>query len=223
MLILLFDIDGTLIKTGGAGGVALMSAFSDLFDVADPAAVPFSGRTDRWIASKLFCAHAIDNTEANWQRLHEEYLRRLALYLPQRPGAVLPGICRLLQRLAARADVALGLLTGNTRDGARLKLEHYRLYHHFGFGGYGDQHVDRDDVARMALAAARECVPCAVPLERVWVIGDTPMDIQCARAIGARAAAVATGWDTREQLAACVPDLVLDSFEDADEFLQVLA
>ncbi len=158
MMVLLFDIDGTLIKTGGAGGAALMTAFSDLFDVADPREVPFSGRTDRGIARSLFRAHHIDDTDSNWHRLKDEYLRRLLVYLPQREGLVLPGISQLLGHLSERDDVALGLLTGNARDGARLKLEHFRLFHHFTFGGYGDHFVKRDDVARAALAASREHV-----------------------------------------------------------------
>ena len=222
-MVLLFDIDGTLIKTGGAGGTALMSAFSDLFQVATPCEVPFSGRTDRWIASCLFRAHHIDDTDANWQRLKDEYVRRLVVYLPQREGVVLPGVAQLLGHLSERSDVALGLLTGNAQDSARLKLEHYRLSHHFTFGGYGDHFVDRDDVARAALAASREHVGQDVPLDQVWVIGDTPIDVRCARAIGVRAVAVATGWDSRERLAAAAPDLLIDSFEPADAFLQLLA
>ena len=221
MVVLLFDIDGTLIQTGGAGGAALMTAFSDLFGVADPKEVPFSGRTDRGIVRNLFHVHGVDDTDANWHRLKDEYLRRLLIYLPQRAGLVLPGIERLLDHLAAREDVAVGLLTGNVRDGARMKLEHFRLLHHFAFGGYGDHHADRDDVAvREALAASREHVGHELAPDQVWVIGDTPFDVRCARAIGARAAAVATGWHSRERLAAAAPDLLLDSLDPSDAFLQ---
>jgi phosphoglycolate phosphatase-like HAD superfamily hydrolase len=222
MVVLLFDIDGTLIQTGGAGGVALMSAFSDVFGVPDPREVPFSGRTDRGIAHSLFRAHGIEDSETNWQRLKEEYLRRLQLYLPQREGMVLPGIERLLGDLATYQDYAIGLLTGNILDGARLKLNHYRLWHHFAFGGYGDHFVDRDDVARAALAASRGYVRCELSPDQVWVVGDTPMDIRCARAIGARVVAVATGWHSRDRLAAAGPDLLLDSFEQAEPFLELL-
>ena len=222
MVVLLFDIDGTLIQTGGAGGAALMTAFSDLFDVAEPKEVPFSGRTDRGIVRSLFRAHGIDDTDLNWHRLKDEYLRRLTIYLPQREGLVLPGIERLLDHLSARQGVAVGLLTGNVRDGARMKLEHFRLFHHFAFGGYGDHHVDRDDVAREALAACRAHLCHEVLADRVWVIGDTPFDVRCARAIGARVAAVATGWHSRDRLAATAPDLLLDDFDQCDAFLQHL-
>ncbi|MHB0955883.1 MAG: HAD hydrolase-like protein [Pirellulaceae bacterium] len=220
MVILLFDIDGTLIQTGGAGGAALMTAFSDLFGVADPQEVPFSGRTDRGIARSLFRAHQIEDTEENWHRLKDEYLRRLLIFLPQHAGLVLPGIERLMEHLSTRKDVAVGLLTGNVQKGARMKLEHYRLLHHFAFGGYGDHHVDRDDVAREALAASSLHVRQEVSPDAVWVIGDTPFDVRCARAIGARVAAVATGWHSRERLAAAAPDLLLDDFAQADAFLQ---
>ena len=199
-----------------------MQAFSTLFGVEDPQEVPFSGRTDRGIARDLFRMHGVEDSTENWHRLRSEYLRLLLMYLPQRQGKVLPGIRRLLDELTSRADVAIGLLTGNARDGARLKLEHYRLHHHFHFGGFGDQHVNRDDVARDAYAASREHVGQEVSLDDVWVIGDTPMDVQCARAIGARVAAVATGWHSRERLEATAPDLLLDDFEQADAFLQQL-
>ena len=222
MVVLLFDIDGTLIQTGGAGGAALMTAFSDLFGVAEPKEVPFSGRTDRGIVRSLFRAHGIDDTDPNWHRLKDEYLRRLMIYLPQRAGLVLPGIERLLDHVSSRQGMAVGLLTGNVRDGARMKLEHFRLFHHFAFGGYGDHHVDRDDVAREALAACRAHLRHEVSADRVWVIGDTPFDVRCARAIGARVAAVATGWHSRDRLAAAAPDLLLDDFDQCDAFLQQL-
>jgi phosphoglycolate phosphatase-like HAD superfamily hydrolase len=113
-------------------------------------------------------------------------------------------------------------LTGNVRDGARLKLGHYRLDHYFAFGGYGDCHLDRDDVAREALAAVHHHCNGTACLERIWVIGDTPLDIRCARAIGVRVAAVATGLHPLEELAAERPDLLLPDFSDPELFTRVL-
>ncbi len=219
MVVLLFDIDGTLILTGGAGGDALLDAFSDLFGVAKPQEVPFSGRTDRGIVGNLFHAHDIPDTEANWHQLRRAYLQRLTAYLPQRAGRVLPGIETLLNQLSARTDLAVGLLTGNARDGARLKLEHFGLYQHFAFGAYGDDHVDRDDVARAALVACQTHLRAEPVPDQVWIIGDTPLDIRCARAVGARVVAVATGWDSRDALAAAEPDLLLDTLEEPDALL----
>src|SRR5207244_1852351 len=109
---------------------------------------------------------------------------RLPDSLNRHNGRVLPGIVALLQTLRSRQDAALGLLTGNVRAGARVKLGHYGLFEHFAFGGFGDLHFDRDDVAREALAETRTHVGAHVPPERIWVIGDTPLDVRCARAIG---------------------------------------
>jgi phosphoglycolate phosphatase-like HAD superfamily hydrolase len=147
------------------------------------------------------------------------YLRRLPTYLARHQGRILPGIAELLKQLSPRTDVAVGLLTGNVRDGARLKLGHYGLYEHFAFGGFGDHHMDRDDVAREALEVACRHLGCWVNRDCSWVIGDTPLDIRCARAIGVRVAAVATGWHSREQLAAEKPDLLFDDLADPTPLL----
>lgn len=215
MYVCLFDIDGTLITSGGAGKAALQGALSAEFGIAEPAdGVPFSGRTDRAIVGDLFARHGIELTEQNWQRLLGAYLELLPQTLAGHEGRVLPGIAALLETLAVRDDVALGLLTGNVRDGARLKLSHYGLFHHFLFGGFGDLHTDRNDVAREALAATHAHLNGRLQPERVWVIGDTPFDVTCARAIGARAAAVLTGWHTPAELAAAGPDLLLEDLSD---------
>jgi phosphoglycolate phosphatase-like HAD superfamily hydrolase len=184
--------------------------------------VPYSGRTDRAIGKDLFHFHAIEDTPHNWQRFLAHYLRLLPDCLNRHQGRVLPGIGSLLERLCSRGDVVLGLLTGNVRDGARLKLGHYGLFDYFAFGGFGDAHMDRDHVAGEALAAAREHLNGQADPGRVWVIGDTPLDVRCARAIGARVAAVATGWHSADELAASEPDLLVESFLDPEPFLAAL-
>jgi phosphoglycolate phosphatase-like HAD superfamily hydrolase len=108
----------------------------------------------------------------------------------------------------------VGLLTGNIRAGARIKLGHFGIYDYFLFGGFGDRHESRDDVAREALAETRRFVKRAVDPGRVWVIGDTPHDVTCARAIGARAVGVLTGWHSREEMEACRPDYLLQDLGD---------
>ncbi len=215
MHVCLFDIDGTLIATGGAGKKSLELALASEFGVDEPIdRLVLSGRTDRAIVRDLFHLHGIEATPANWRRLRDGYLRHLPACLANHAGRVLPGVAALLEHLAERGGVAVGLLTGNLRDGARLKLGHYGLFHHFAFGGFGDEHHDRDDVAREALAALRCHHGDCIPLERVWVVGDTPLDVRCARAIGARVAAVATGWHPAEELAAAEPDLLLADLSD---------
>jgi phosphoglycolate phosphatase-like HAD superfamily hydrolase len=222
MIACLFDIDGTLLASGGAGKAALESALTSEFNVALRVQVPYAGRTDRAIMRDLFHTHGIADTADNLQKLLAGYLHRLPDSLRQHNGRVLPGIHALLVELKQTAHVAVGLLTGNVRAGARTKLGHFGLYEHFAFGGFGDYHFDRDDVAREALAAVHECVGPHCTADRIWVIGDTPLDVQCARAIGARVVAVATGLHTRAELAATRPDLVLDDLSDAAPLLRLI-
>jgi phosphoglycolate phosphatase len=220
MFVCLFDIDGTLLSSGGAGKAAMEAALATAFGAArSPDSVPFAGRTDRAIARDLFQMHRIEVSTYNWQRFLAAYLQHLPACLAAHKGQVLPGIAALLQCLQKRGDVAVGLLTGNVRDGARLKLGHYGLFHHFAFGGFGDHHLTREDVAREALAAVRSHLNDSVPCEQIWVVGDTPLDVRCARSIGARAVAVATGWHSLDLLAAEQPDLLLPDLSDASRLL----
>jgi phosphoglycolate phosphatase-like HAD superfamily hydrolase len=215
MHVCLFDIDGTLINSGGAGKAALEAALLAVFGLSGVrGAVPYNGRTDRAIISDLLRLHGIEATEANARRLVAAYLSHLPTSLATHPARVLPGVAALLECLRERDDVAVGLLTGNLREGARAKLGHFGLYEHFAFGGFGDDHLDRDDVARAALAEVRRHLDGVTRAERVWVIGDTPLDVRCARAIGARAVAVASGWTARDELAGHAPDLLLDDLSD---------
>ena len=215
MIVCLFDIDGTLIASGGAGKAALEAALAEEFGVTHLIEkLQLSGRTDRAIIRDLFRLHVIDETADNLRRLTAAYLRHLPASLKRNGGRVLPGVAELLARLADRKDVLVGLLTGNVRDGARVKLGYFGLHDHFTVGGYGDHHFDRDDVAREALAEVRLRLNGAADPARIWVVGDTPLDVRCARAIGARAVAVATGWHSREELADHRPDLLLTDLSD---------
>ena len=223
MHVCLFDIDGTLISSGGAGKAALEDALAEVFGI--PHAIEklaLSGRTDRAIVGDLFAMYGIADTAENWERLVAAYLLRLPHRLQSHQGRVLPGIAELLKTLSGREDVLVGLLTGNTRAGARTKLGFFGLHDFFHCGGYGDLHLDRDDVAREAVSAAQERLNVALRLDRVWVLGDTPLDVRCARAVGARVVAVATGWHSPEELAAHAPDLLLTDLSDPTAFLDRL-
>lgn len=209
---LLFDIDGTLIRTGGAGKHAMEAALRTAFRVdriRDE--VPYSGRTDPAIGRDLLRVHDIEPTAANYERLREAYLAHLRPSLHANGGEVLPGVAELLKHLHGKRR--MGLLTGNVRAGAMHKLSHFGLWDYFPFGGFGDVHHDRDDVARSALAALKEHSPDYRPAD-VWVIGDTPLDVRCARAIGAKVVAVATGWHSLDELHASEPDLALADLGD---------
>jgi phosphoglycolate phosphatase-like HAD superfamily hydrolase len=220
MIICLFDIDGTLLSSGGAGKAALEAALAEDLGVPLTARVPYAGRTDRAIIRDLLREHGLPQAPELLQRLLDGYLRRLPSCLCNHNGCVLPGIETLLGSLRARDDVTVGLLTGNIRAGAKAKLGHFGLYEHFRFGGFGDDHFDRDDVAREALAAIRANGHADIEPQRIWVIGDTPADVQCARAIGARIAAVATGIHNVEQLAATAPDVLLPDLADPTPLLE---
>jgi len=223
MYVCLFDIDGTLLSSGGAGKAAMEAALAAEFGMPPVSdGVPFAGRTDRAIARDLFRLHRIEETADTWQRFLASYLRHLPSCLAAHKGQVLPGIGALLGCLQQHGKVAVGLLTGNVRDGARLKLGHYGLYHHFAFGGFGDHYFNREEVAREALAAVRKHLQIHVESERIWVIGDTPLDVRCARSIGARAVGVATGWHSLEVLAAEQPDLLLTDLSDPSRLLALV-
>jgi phosphoglycolate phosphatase-like HAD superfamily hydrolase len=223
MRVCLFDIDGTLIQSGGAGRAAMETALRDEFGIERVSYdVAYSGRTDRAIGRDLLRHHTLDDHDANWTRLRDAYLRALPASLRRHRGKILPGVIGLLQILDARADVVMGLLTGNVQSGAHAKLLHFGLHKHFVLGGYGDHHVDRDDVAREAHAEVVRHLNGRATPDRVWVIGDTPLDIQCARAIGAGVVAVATGWHPIEELRSQSPNLVLADLSDPDPVLELM-
>lgn len=223
MQAILFDIDGTLIHTRGAGRAALSSAFTEVFDRVDEHEIDTRGRTDRAIVRDLFHAHGVEDSLAHWQKLSAAYLNHLPGQLRERSGWVLPGVTELLTRLAEREHWQMGLLTGNTAAGARLKLAHFGLYERFSFGGYGDEHYERNFVAADAQRQLHERAGRRIPAENIWVIGDTPHDVTCARYIGAKVLAVATGNHTRAELEAARPDVLLDDLSDVAAVLGILA
>jgi phosphoglycolate phosphatase-like HAD superfamily hydrolase len=222
MNVLLFDIDGTLLYTGGSGMAALRLGFAEVFGRTPPEKISTAGRTDRAIAGDFFRSCEVEDSLENWRRFCEAYLRHLAEQLPLRDGYLFPGVEACLEIMAARDDVVMGLLTGNVFEGARLKLERFGIYNHFQFGGFGEDHKERDGVAMDALAAARDAVDGEFALDRVWVIGDTPNDIRCARSIAANAVAVATGIHAKSDLADASPDLLLDDLRQAEQLLELL-
>ena len=155
MHICFLDIDGTLVLTGGAGQTAFARTLAEDFGIPEiDRDVAFAGRSDRAIAMDLFRSHGVEPSAGNWQRFRTGYLVRLGKHSFATQGVVLPGVVELLATLAARGDVAVGLLTGNLREGARRKLGHYDLWHWFPFGGFGDEHLERCDIAAAALVAA---------------------------------------------------------------------
>jgi len=225
MYAVLFDIDGTLLLTGGAGRDSFMATFLEDFGVERPDGdVLFAGRSDRAIAEDLMRLNHIELSVDNWNRFVAGYYRRLCEALPQCQGRVLAGVVELLHVLEQFDHVQLGLLTGNIRVGAQAKLSHYGLAQRFAFGGYGDEHADRKDIAAAALQSAKEYAAHSNAnshgrLCGTMVIGDTANDVRCAHSIGAFAVAVATGGASVEQLRAAEPDLLLTDLSETDALL----
>ncbi|HEX8313213.1 MAG TPA: haloacid dehalogenase-like hydrolase [Chthoniobacteraceae bacterium] len=213
--LILFDIDGTLLTSGGAGEKALRLGIKDRLGVdEDLATIEIAGRTDSGIARQVLRKHQLPETSENIAAFYEGYLHHLGRMLPELQGRLLPGVTQLLEALHRRNDVALGLLTGNLRRGAELKLRHYGIWHYFDFGAFADDHHDRNELGAFAHRRARELHGVEFATAEIYVIGDTPHDITCARAFDARAIGVATGNFTRAQLAECSPDWVFDDLAD---------
>ena len=221
--LLLFDIDGTLIVSGGAGEHALRLGIKDRFGLdEDFHGIEIAGRTDSGIARQFFAKHSLPATPENIAAFFDGYLHHLPSLLSQKQGRLLPGILPLLDALKARPDMVLALLTGNLARGAELKLTHYGVWDYFEFGAYADDHHDRNQLGHFARTRALERHGGDFPPERIYVLGDTPHDIACARAIGAKAVAIATGQCSRESLAAHAPDFLFDDLGDVAAVLAAL-
>jgi phosphoglycolate phosphatase len=221
--VLLFDIDGTLVLTGGAGQRAMATAFEELFAVPDGFRdIQMAGRTDTWILSSAAHRHGIPLDDLS--RFHDRYVSHLEreLEVPNPRKSVMPGVRELLDALASRDDVYLALLTGNYARAAQLKLEHFGLWRYFACGAFADDSPDRNSLVLKALARIRERGgPSADPGHTI-IIGDTPHDISCALAAGASAVGVATGPFTADQLRASGATVVFEDLRDTESFLKLL-
>lgn len=221
--LLLWDIDGTLINSGGAGMRALRVALHAVFGIEGALEdIDFAGRTDRWIMRRIFAKFGLPATEENFTRFFAGYVAALPGELANPSARVLPGVPALLTAAAARENLAQGLLTGNIRRGAEVKLGFHGLWTHFAFGAFADDAELRDELGPHAVRRAREHTGHEFAPERIWVIGDTPHDIACGRVIGARTLAVTTGHFTAEQLHAHQPTALLTDLSDADAFFRLL-
>jgi phosphoglycolate phosphatase len=213
----LFDIDGTLVQTLGAGVRSMSHAFRRLHLRTDPLhGVPVAGRTDLAIVTDVFRSIDVEPRREVIDALLAAYLDDLPNELSRASGngfGVLPGVRAVLDGLDRERSIAVGLLTGNFEAAARLKLGHFDLWRRFSFGAFGDAHTDRRDLLPVAIERA-SAAGVDVPMSRVVIIGDTPLDVDCARAHGAVAVGVATGHYTRDDLVRAGADLVLGTLEE---------
>jgi len=226
MRLLLFDIDGTLLMTRGAGRRALKAALVRVYGTAGAIEqYDLRGKTDQRIVFDLMGESGLprDAVRERLDDVFEIYARGLAEEIGDgRDVVTLPGVADLIRRLDARDGVLLGLLTGNIEEGARIKLTPTGLWPYFPVGAFGSDDADRRRLPSLAARRAHALVGYAFRPEEVTVIGDTPLDIECARAFGATAVAVATGNYPRAELLADQPDLFFEDLGDIDRVADAL-
>jgi phosphoglycolate phosphatase-like HAD superfamily hydrolase len=222
--LILWDIDGTLIVSHGAGVRAMEKALAKRFGVkVDLGSIHWAGRTDSWITGEVFRHVGLPDTPQNSHDYLEAYLELLPQELATGPqGRVLPGVFELLETLHRRTDIAQGLLTGNLRRGAEFKLTHYKVWHYFEFGAFADDSPRRNDLGPHAVRRAKERHAVDFEPDSTFIIGDTPHDIECGKVIGARTIAVATGGFSVPELAAHQPTAVFADFADTAAFLRTI-
>ena len=211
---ILFDIDGTLTTSSGAGMGAMEVTVKQLYGIGGIPEISVHGRTDKSILHELFTAIEVEH-DGTFEQFNQQYCLNLPQSLRDRDARLLPGVEPLLKELASLKHVELGLLTGNLKQAAEIKLRNVGIDHYFSFGGYGDHHADRNDVAVEAVENARAVIGNHFSAEHLWVIGDTANDIRCARHVGAKVIAVETGGESAELLEKAAPDLQMRDLTEA--------
>lgn len=212
--VLLFDIDGTLANSGGAGGGALLDALVAEFSLESAEQVPLHGRTDLGITTELLEKHKIESSDENRKRLCQHYYRLLPAELEQRQGQLLPGVMQLLDALQGIESCHLALMTGNMPESAEIKMRHYGLWHYFEFGIYGDLAAQRPELAKPARRIIQSNLRSEADDFDGVVIGDTPLDVELAQRMGLRSLAVCTGGFSEMELAAAGADGVMQDLSD---------
>ncbi len=223
--LLLFDIDGTLIRSAGSGRAALERAFLSVYGIDNGfQTIQMMGRTDPGILSEALDQHGLTWKDDEVARFRKIYFNSLEEEIDQdREGKrICAGIPELLNRLSERTDAVLALLTGNWRQSSTIKLRHFGLDSYFRFGAFGDDSPRREELVPVAVERFSKTFHSTPRQEDVYVIGDTPLDIHCAKPHGARTVAVATGFHTIEQLMLENPDYLFADFSDTDAVLTVL-
>ena len=223
MKLLLFDIDGTLVLTGGAGIRALNRAFCQVVGIVNALdGIRLHGKTDPAIVREIFNARGALQSADFYDKILAAYVEFLPEEVHQSENyRVLPGILRFLQDFHGRSDLAFGLATGNVEAGARIKLARGNLNPFFAFGGFGSDAENRTELVRRAAHNGSRLAGVTIDPNDIFVIGDTPRDIAAGREAGYRTVGVATSDYSTGDLSAAGADLVLSDFErDRNQFLK---
>jgi phosphoglycolate phosphatase len=223
----LFDIDGTLVSTNGMAGKLMLRALQE--EVGRPIRYElkvFVGSTDRMILRKFIemSEIQIDDIEVTIDRVLNRYLR----FLDEKMNSpnlvkILPGVKELLNRLAKDSRISLGLVTGNIKDGAFVKLRLANLNGFFPIGAFGDDNADRNKLPGIALQRAEVFYNSQFSRDNVWIIGDSPKDILCAKANQLRSLAVASGWHSMDELLSHEPDILLNNLSETANVIRVFS
>jgi phosphoglycolate phosphatase-like HAD superfamily hydrolase len=228
--VVLFDIDGTLLLSHGAGRRAMEAALVAVFGSPGPASYRYDGKTDKLIVRETMRAEGLDDAtiDARMDEVIARYVDGLRGQIAAgeahgRGAYALPGIAPLLDAVEATDGLLLGLLTGNVVEGARVKLASARIDHaRFAVGAFGTDHEDRPMLPPIARARASERLGYEVPGDRLVIIGDTPADVHCGQGIGARAIAVATGGYSVDELHACAPCATFPDLSDTERVMRAI-
>ena len=226
MRLFLFDIDGTLVRTAGAGRASMERSFEQIYGVSRGfEGVEMMGRTDPSILSEALKNHGLEYEEKGVEAFRELYYSILEHEIEvARPGKqICPGIVELLDAISCKSGIAMGLLTGNWKRSAHLKLHHFKLDTYFPFGAYGDDSALREDLVPVVIERfLRASCGTRLSPKEVYVIGDTPLDVQCARPYGVLTVAVATGFHSVEQLTESKPDFLFANLENTEDVIERL-
>ena len=226
MKLLLFDIDGTLVRTAGIGRDSMEEAFEQVFGPENGLkGIEMMGRTDPSILKEVLENHNLEWSLAKELEFKEIYFNLLEknIDLPKPGKRLCPGILELLTQLNERADIALGLLTGNWRYGSYLKLKHFHIDDFFSIGAFSDDSEDRNQLVPFAVNRFEKEYGQSLSSKDIFVIGDTPKDIACAKPHNAHSVAVATGFHDMETLKAAKPDFLFENFEETEKVVQIFS
>ncbi|QSR88527.1 HAD family hydrolase [Methylacidiphilum caldifontis] len=221
--IFLWDIDGTLIQTGGSGVIAIFRTIKELYNLElSPDEIDYRGRTDLMIAMQVLKRCAVPFSSKNLSLYRNHYFRILQEEMTKNhKGTLCPGILDILKTLDQIPTVKMGLLTGNFKKAAQIKLSYYRLWTYFSFGIFGDLHESRNYLAQLAADLVKGITGSVIENKNIWVIGDTPHDVLCAKSAGFSSIAVSTGGYSQEQLKQFYPDYLFANFSSLSDFLSI--